>query len=66
MRIDIKNVYSCAPMDRYELMIMKKTDLTKHVQQEYNLQAQYKDGYVYIEIWSSIYSLPQGGKLAQE
>ena len=51
-------------MDRYEYMIMKLTDLSENVQQQYNLQAHANNGYVYLEILRSIYGLPQAGKLA--
>ena len=66
MRIDAKTFYLCAPIDRYEYMIMKLTDLPEHVQQQYNLQYHAKNGYVYLEIPRSIYGLPQAGKLANK
>ena len=46
-------------MDRKEYMRMKLTDFSEHVQQQYNLQAHAKNGYVYLEIQRSIYGLPQ-------
>ena len=51
-------------MDRYGYIGMKLTDFPMHVQQKYNLQAHANNGYVYLKIWRSIYSLPQVGKLA--
>ena len=53
-------------MDRYEYTGMKLTDSPEHVQQQYNPQSHAKNGYVYLEIWRSIYGLPQAGKLANE
>ena len=48
MCMDIKKFHLCAPMDRYEYMIMRLTDFPEHVQQQYNLQYHAKNGYVYI------------------
>ena len=53
-------------MEMYDYMRMKLTDLTKHVQQQYNIQAYAKNVYVYLEIRRSIYVLPQEGKLGNE
>ena len=51
-------------MDRCdEYTRMKLTDLPKHIQQKYNLQALAKNGYVYLEIKRSIYGLSQVAKL---
>ena len=62
--IDIKNFYLFAPMDRYEYMRMKLTNFPVRFQYQYYLQAHAKNGYVYIEIRRSVYSLPQAVKLA--
>ena len=51
-------------MYRYEYMRMKLTDLPAHIQQQYNLQAQAKNGYVYLKIRRYIYGLPQEGQLS--
>ena len=45
---------------------MKLTDFPVHVQQQYNLHAHTKKGYVYLEILRSIYGLPQARKSANE
>ena len=66
MCIDIKNIYLCEPIERYEYTRMKSTDFPLYVQQQYNPQAHAKNGYVYLGIWRSIYGLPQAGKLANE
>ena len=49
-------------MYRYEYIRMKLTDFPVHVQQQYNLHAHTKKGYVYLEILRSIYGLPQARK----
>ena len=64
MCIDIKNFYLFIPIGRYGYIGMKLTDFPMHVQHKYNLQAHANNGYVYLKIWRSIYSLPQVGKLA--
>ena len=53
-------------MYRYECMLMKLTDFPMNFQQQYNIQAHAKNGYVYIEIRRSIYNFPQSGKLANK
>ena len=45
-------------MDRYEYMRMKLKYLPKHVQQQYNLRAHAKNGYVYLDIRWSITASP--------
>ena len=53
-------------MEIYEYMRMKLIDFPAHVQQQYNLHAHAKNGYVYLKIRRSIYGLPQAGKLANK
>ena len=53
-------------MYRYEYTRMKLTDLPVHVQQEYNIQAHAKNGYIYLEIWRSIYGLPTSRKISKK
>ena len=53
-------------MYRYDYIRMKSTDFPEHVQQQYNIQAHAKNGYVYLEIWRSVYGIPQAGKLENE
>ena len=53
-------------MERYEYTRMKLTDFLRHVQQQCNLQAHGKNGYIYLEIQRSIYGLPQASKLSNE
>ena len=41
-------------MDRYEYLRMKSTDFPMHVQQQYNIHAHAKIGYIYLEIRGGI------------
>ena len=51
MTIDFKDFYLCTPMDRFEYMRLKLTDLPENVVQHYKLSAKVtKDCYVYVEI----------------
>ena len=52
-------------MGRYEYIRMNLTDFPEHFQQQYNLQAHAKNGYIYLEIRGSIYGFPQAGKSAK-
>ena len=38
----------------------------EHIIQQYNLSEKSQNGYVYVEIWQSIYGLPQAGALANK
>ena len=53
-------------MEIYEYMRMKLIDFPAHVQQQYNLHAHAKNGYVYLKIRRSIYGFPQAEKLANK
>ena len=43
--------------ERYEYMIMNSADFPEHVEQQNNLQAHAKNGYIYLEIQRSIYGI---------
>jgi hypothetical protein len=64
MCLDIKTIYLCAPLNRFEYMRMKLTDFLEHIIAQYDLHRKAKNGFVYIEIRRSIYGLPQSGRLA--
>ena len=66
MCLDIKNIYLCAPMRRYEYMKIPISIFPKHVIEEYKLPEKVYKGCVWIESRRSIYGLPQSGKLASE
>ena len=67
MTIDIKNFYLNTPMERYEYMRLKLSDLPDDVIKHYKLtQKLTSDGYVYLEVQKGMYGLPQVGILAHQ
>ena len=67
MTIDIKEFYLFTPMNRFEYMLLKLSDLPDDVILHYKLADKVtKDGYVYVEIRQGMYGLPQAGLIAQK
>ncbi len=67
MTIDIKNFYLNTPMQRYEYIKLKLSDIPSEVIEEYNLRSiATDDDFVYVEIRAGMYGLPQAGLIAQE
>ena len=67
MTIDIKDFYLNTPMDRFEYMKLKLSDLPKDFVTLYNLVSKVdKNGFVYLKIRRGMYGLPQEGILAQQ
>ena len=67
MGMDISNMYLNTPLERYEYMRMKLTDIPQEVIDEYKLKDKVAaDGFVYIEIRRAMYGLKQAGKLAND
>ena len=66
MGIDVKSFYLCTPMERYEYMKMPLSIFPDHIKQQYNMDANAHNGYVYLEIRRAIYGLPQAGILANK
>ena len=67
MTIDIKNFYPNTPMQRYEYIKLKLSDIPTEVIEEYNLRSiATDDDFVYVEIRAGMYGLPQAGLIAQE
>ena len=67
MTIDIKNFYLNTPMQRYEYIKLKLSDIPTEVIEEYNLRSiATDDEFVYVEIRAGMYGLPQAGLIAQE
>ena len=65
--MDIKNFYLCTPMERYEYMRLKLSDMPDDVIAHYKLRdIATPDGYVYCKIRQGMYGLPQAGIIAQE
>ncbi len=67
MTIDIKNFYLNMPMERYEYVRLKLTDIPDEIITQYNLHAiATTNGYIDVEIRKGMYGLPQAGLLAQQ
>ena len=67
MTLDIKYFYLNTPMERFEYMRLKLTDLPADVIKHYDLNAKVTtDGYVYVEIRRGMYRLLQVGLIAQQ
>ena len=58
MGIDIKNFYLDTPLDQFKYMKMPPHLLPEHIIEQYNMQEQAKNGFVYFEICKAIYGLP--------
>jgi hypothetical protein len=66
-RMDIKNVYLCMPMTRYEYMQLKLSDMLEDIIAYYHLlNNTTPDGYVYCKIRQGMYGLLQAGIIAQD
>ena len=63
---DIYNFYLQAPLDRPEYIQVRLSDIPDEFAQEYNLLAYARDGWVYFEIRSGIYGLPQPGMFSNK
>ena len=67
LMIDSKNFYLNTPMERFEYMRLKLSDLPEYCVERYNLEPKAdKNGQVYVEIRREMYGLPQTGLLAQQ
>ena len=66
MGIDIESFYLGTPMDRHEYMKMPISIFPEHTKTQYNMEEHAKNGFIYLEICSAIYGLPQGGVLANK
>jgi len=65
--VDIKDFYLNTPMERYEYMKLKLSDIPDEIKREYRIHELVSpDGYVYCEIRKGMYGLPQAGIIAQE
>ena len=67
MTIDIKNFYLNTPMERFEYIRLKLSDLSEDFVERYNLEPKAdKNGQIYVKIHRGMYGLPQAGLLAQQ
>ncbi len=65
--LDVKDFYLNTPMERYEYMCLKLSDIPEEILIEYKLhEIATLDGYVYCKIRKGMYGLPQAGIIAQE
>ena len=63
---DIKNFYLQPPLDRLEYVCINLDDIPQESIDKYNLQKCIDaNGWVYFQIHSDVYGLPQSGALAQ-
>ena len=65
MILDIKNFYLETPLERYEYLRLKLSDIPDDVINEYDLKPKVVDGYVYLEVRRGMYGLPHGGLIVQ-
>ena len=61
--LDVGNFYLETPMERYEYMKMPLSLFPEWIKQQYNLEENALNGYVYWEIRKAVYGLPQAGML---
>ena len=67
MTMDIGNMYLNTPLDRYEYMRIKLSDIPQQIIDQYKLNdIVAADGYVYMEIRRAMYGLKQSGMLANK
>ena len=59
---DAKNFYLQTPVDRYEYVRIKLSDITQEFIEEYNLTQLAQNGWIYFEIIRGCYGLPQSGR----
>ncbi len=64
MCIDITNFYLNTPLEWYEYLKMKLTNISQEVTNKYNLKLKATaDKYVYIKVDKGMYGIPQAGIL---
>jgi hypothetical protein len=65
--LDVKDLYLNTPMEQYEYMHLKLSDIPEEILIEYKLrEIAALDGYVHCKIRKRMYGLPQAGIIAQE
>lgn len=58
--VDIKNIYLCTPLKRFDYVLMNLSDFPEDVIEHYSLRSKAnKDGIVFVEIQKGMYGLPQ-------
>ena len=64
MCIDLKDFYPGTPMNRYEYMWIKMSDITQDIIDQYGLKEKAANGKVLVEIRKVMYGLKQAGRIA--
>ena len=62
--LDVGNFYLETPMERYEYMKMPLSLFTEWIKQQYNLEENALNVFVYWEIRKAVYGISQAGMLA--
>ena len=60
---DIKKLYLCTPLNLFEYVWIKLSDIPQELIDEYDLLNFVRDGWVYFEIMKGVYGLPQARML---
>ena len=63
MYVDIDNFYLCTLLYQLEYLHITFSEFLEHITKQYKLKEKELNGYIYVEIRRSIYSLQQAGSL---
>jgi hypothetical protein len=61
MNMDIKNYYLGTPLGQYEFVRIPVSMVPDEIMEEYNLYEMAHNGYLYVELRTGMYGLPQAG-----
>ena len=64
MCIDLKDIYLVTPMNRYEYMWIKMSEIPQDIIGQYGLREKAVNGKVLVEIRKGMYGLKQAGRIA--
>ena len=64
--LDLANFYLMTPMQNFEYMRIKLSNIPTKIIEEYKLHQFVHEGWIYIEIRRGAYRLPQAGTLAHQ
>ena len=66
MALDINFFYLSTPLDRFEYLKIRISDLPEDIIELYKVRDIETDGWVFVEIRKGMYGLPQAGTLANK
>ena len=66
MCIDLKDFYLGTPMNRYEYMWIKMSDIPQDIIEQYGVKEKSVNGKVLVEIRKGMYGLNQAGRIAND